>query len=108
MNIGIEAENVVSNYFENLGYEIIARRYKTRHGEIDIIASNAEQIVFIEVKYRKNINDCYEAISESQIRRIRNATEVFLSSKNLCSKPLRFDAVFLDTTLTIKHIQDAF
>ena len=108
MNIGIEAENIVANYLTNLGYEVLARRYKTKYGEIDLIARDGKEIVFIEVKYRKNINDCYEAISERQISRIRNAAELYLAENNFDNLPVRFDAIFCDKILTIRQIKDAF
>ena len=108
MNIGIEAENIVANYLTNLGYEVLARRYKTKYGEIDLIARDGKEIVFIEVKYRKNINDCYEAISERQISRIRNAAELYLAANNFDNFPVRFDAIFCDKILTIRQIKDAF
>ena len=108
MNIGIDVENAVANYLTNIGYNIIVQRYKTKYGEIDLIARNDEQIVFIEVKYRKNINDCYEAISERQISRIRNAAELYISTNNFDTLPVRFDAIFCDKNLTIRHIQNAF
>ena len=108
MNIGIEAENIVASHLTSSGYEVIARRYKTKYGEIDLIARDGEEIVFIEVKYRKNINDCYEAISERQISRIRNAAELYISVNNFDNLPVRFDAIFCDKNLTIRQIKDAF
>ena len=46
-------ENAVSEYLENAGYKILSRNYRIRGGEIDIIASYGEYIIFVEVKTRK-------------------------------------------------------
>jgi putative endonuclease len=53
--IGTAGENSAAEYLENLGYEILEKNYKSRMGEIDIIALSPEEVcVFVEVKTRKN------------------------------------------------------
>ncbi|MDR1334023.1 MAG: YraN family protein [Holosporaceae bacterium] len=60
------------------GYTIVARRYKTVCGEIDIIAKKSNIIAFIEVKSRKSEDKCYNAITNKQLQRIRRTSEIFM------------------------------
>jgi putative endonuclease len=78
------------------GYRILARRYKTVCGEIDIVAQKNDVIVFIEVKYRKNINKCYDAITAKQLRRIQRASGIFMNRrKNLGQNFIRYDVILV-------------
>lgn len=110
MNIGIDAEQAAAIFFENLGFRVIAHRFKTPYGEIDLIVSNDELIVFVEVKYRKHFSSSVESISPRQQARIRNAAEIFLSQHNdLCmNKDFRFDALIFDSNLNNEHIINCF
>lgn len=74
---GAHGETLIARKYEEWGYKIISRRYKTPYGEIDIIASKENTLVFIEAKTRSTIDD-NEYISKSQIRRNCRAAELFL------------------------------
>ena len=60
------------------GFWILKRRYKTKCGEIDIIAKKGDLITFIEVKFRQDLESGYMAISNKQLKRIQRASEIFL------------------------------
>lgn len=60
---GILGEDLASNYLENIGYKIIERNFLCKQGEIDIIAKDKDEYVFIEVKTRSN--RCYGRPSEA-------------------------------------------
>ena len=51
-SIGQQAEEVVSNNLRHLGYKIVERNWKTKYCEIDIVAQNKKEVLFVEVKYR--------------------------------------------------------
>lgn len=91
-------EKIAVNYFENLGYKIIHKNYKCRFGEIDLIAAGKEEIIFIEVKTRKNLNYGYpfEAVTDSKLEKIRQTSQHFLLN-NVCDYKnnycLRFDVI---------------
>lgn len=77
---GLFAEYFIIFYLRIKGYKILARRYKTHFGEIDIIAKKLDNLVVFEVKARKNKNLLTtEVVSKKQITRIQNAMNVFLS-----------------------------
>ena len=90
--IGIKGEELVQQYYETLGFDIIAKRYKTKFGEIDLVVSNQKLVIFIEVKSRKEINANYELINKKQIARNCNAARIFLSDhQNFLGFDMRFD-----------------
>lgn len=89
------------------GYRILAQRFKTPVGEIDIVAKRGQFIVAVEVKYRQKIEDAAYAIVPHQQRRISRALEWFISTQQHRWQHLRFD-VMLCSRFKIKHIQNAW
>ena len=59
------------------GFWILKRRYKTKCGEIDIIAKKGNLIAFVEVKFRQGVESSYMAITDKQLKRIQRASEIF-------------------------------
>lgn len=108
---GRNAERVAAWYLRAKGYRILAERYKTPSGEIDLIATRlakpfanpiairGRHLVFVEVKARATLQDGLEAISPRQQQRIRAAAETFLarnaSGTDLAPRMVqcRFDAI---------------
>ncbi len=102
-------EDKACEYLQQQGYKILSRNFYTYFGEIDIIALDGEEIVFLEVKYRKNSRQGYpeEAVTGWKQRRIYKSAEYYLyqTGKNHCK--CRFDVLaILDEDIT--HIKDAF
>lgn len=95
---GLLAEDQASNYLLNKGYIIIAKRYKTKFGEIDLIAKKHNTIVFVEVKYRKRFFDTYYSITDNQKNRLYNAANYFLTllEHEVEKFEYRFDAILMD------------
>ena len=80
------------------GYAILARRHRTRHGEIDIIARDGSTIVFVEVKARRDgaFGGAGAAVTPwKQQRIVRMATD-YLARRGLLDHPCRFDVVAID------------
>ncbi|MDR2157788.1 MAG: YraN family protein [Holosporaceae bacterium] len=89
------------------GYKILARRYKTPCGEIDIIAQKDNIIAFIEVKSRKTIEKCHNAVAQKQLKRIQRASEIFLERhRNLCQNFRRYDVVLVADWKFPTHIKN--
>lgn len=83
--IGREGEEKVAEYLRRHGYIILRRNWlNSRYGEIDIIAENRENIVFVEVKTRTNISvvSGLEAVDAKKMHRIKSAAEVFMRKLN--------------------------
>ena len=91
-------EDLACGELQRRGYVILARRYRTRHGEIDIIAREAGTVVFVEVKARRG--DAYGgaavAVTAWKQRRIARMAEDFLARRELLDAPCRFDVVSVD------------
>ena len=110
--IGESMEQEAINYLESNGFYVMARNYRFKRTEIDIIAKKDDFIVFIEVKYRKNnkFGHPENFVSDSQIERIRIATEEFILQRNYCRK-IRFDIISVtlqNSKVQIDHFEDAF
>ena len=93
--IGKSGEEVAVNFLKENGYKILIRNYKTRLGEIDIIASDRDTFCFIEVKTRNSdrFGSGLEAISGFKQRQISKVALLFLKDNNLLNKKARFDVV---------------
>lgn len=96
------------------GYRILARRFKCRSGEIDLIAQRGNLICFIEVKARKNRHEALNALSWHQRQRIIKAAEWYLA-RNIYGKngrmsafSCRFDLMAVEPWRLPTHVKDAW
>lgn len=91
------------------GYRILARRHRSRVGEIDIIARRGRTVAFIEVKARQSLEDALESVSARQRSRIRNAAELFLANRpHLAQLDARFDVMLVAGWRWPRHLIDAW
>jgi len=96
--IGKTGEDLAVEALEGRGYAILARRYRTRHGEIDIVARDGDTTVFVEVKVRVT-GECgtaAEAVTPVKQRRLARMAVDFLVRNRLGDLPCRFDVVAID------------
>ena len=108
--LGTEYESLACEYLEKEGLKIIARNYRVRIGEIDIIARDGNELVFIEVKYRKNrdYGGAEYAIPLSKQKVIRKVAEWYMKQNGVNPNAYcRFDAVLIDGE-NIEHIKNAW
>ncbi|MDR3187373.1 MAG: YraN family protein [Holosporaceae bacterium] len=104
---GIFGESIASLLLIIKGYSILARRYRTSCGEIDIIARKGDIVAFVEVKSRKSLTKCYEAIHNKQIRRIVRASEIFLrKNPRFHSSFIRYDVILVPDWNFPKHVKN--
>lgn len=108
---GIWAERYAALYLFFKGFRIVATRFKTPVGEIDLIAVRKNVIVFVEVKSRGSLDLARSAITEHSQNRIARAAQYFLS-KNHCPAAyknynLRFDVIALSKWKLV-HIPNAW
>ncbi len=91
------------------GYRVLARRYRSPAGEIDIVARRGATLVFVEVKARERFDDAAEAIGPHQRRRIIAAARMWLAAHPQdLSRPMRFDAVLVVPHRLPRHLEAAF
>lgn len=95
LEVGKSGEEAAVELLKASGYKILARNYKTRIGEIDIIAFQGDTLCFIEVKSRNSLRFGLpqEAVSAEKQRQISKAALSFLKSNNLLNRKARFDVV---------------
>ncbi len=91
------------------GYRILARRYRTKVGEIDLIARRGGVVAFIEVKRRGDLADGLEAVTPQARQRIRRAAELYIRRNPvLAEQTLRFDVMVVTPWSWPRHIVDAW
>lgn len=91
------------------GYKILARRYKTHQGEIDIVATRGTVLAFIEVKARPNLAQAAEAVSSQQQARLSRTASLFLAHyRGNSQHTMRFDVMLILPWHWPIHIENAF
>ena len=91
------------------GYRILARRYRTPLGEIDIVARRGGLIAFIEVKARRDLALAAHSVTPRQRRRVRRAAEAFLQRRpDLAGRDIRFDVMLVAPWRPPRHLIDAW
>jgi putative endonuclease len=111
--IGSWGEKLAVDYLVQCGYKIIEKNFRCKIGEIDIIARDKEYIVFVEVKYRKDISHGYprEAVNFYKQRTISKVALFYLKKNRLFDHSCRFDVLEIlgqNTNLQITLIKNAF
>lgn len=97
IEFGKAAENAAAKFLKAKGYKILKRNYKTKFGEIDIIAQQKGVICFVEVKARHSLNLGFpqEAVTAHKQRQICRVAVYYLKVNNLLGRPARFDVLAL-------------
>ena len=91
---GVLAEELAAKQLVGDGYKIIERRYKTKFGEIDLIAQKKDLIIFVEVKAHYNVSDSLYAVTPRTRRRIEQSALWFLfENPDYAACDMRFDVI---------------
>ena len=96
--LGKSGEELACRELVARGYAILARRYRTRHGEIDVIAEDGKTIVFVEVRM-KSSPQCgagAESVTPWKQRRVVRMAVDYIARHGLHDRPIRFDVVAID------------
>jgi putative endonuclease len=93
--LGESGEDTACRALEARGYRILARRYRTRLGEIDVVARDGGCVVFVEVKTRRggSFGDPAAAVTAEKQRRLALMAADYLARHRLHRAPARFDVV---------------
>ena len=106
---GVAAEHCARQLLENKSYRILAQRYKTKAGEIDLVAKRGDHLAFVEVKRRKTQEEAAWSVAPRQQARIALAAEVFLGEHTgLTHCSASFDVILVSPTQGCAHIEQAF
>lgn len=109
---GRSGEDIATEYLEKKGYIILERNFRCNQGEIDIIAIDKEELVFIEVKTRSNQNYGFasEAVNKQKKRHLIRAIKYYIYIRNLENEFIRIDVVEIyirNKKAYINHIKQA-
>ena len=114
-NIGTFYEDAAAEHIRENGGRIVERNYRTKQGEIDIIAKDGEYMCFVEVKYRtgNKYGDPLAAVNYVKQRKICRASQVYITCHGGdFDIPIRYDAISInvspDGSCLVKWIKNAF
>lgn len=104
--LGALGEEMAASILYSQGFDILERNYRCRIGEIDIIARNEEEIVFVEVKTRMEptVTEPAQSVGPEKQRTIRKTAEYYMLTKNPRDLWISFQVI----EITINQIQNAF
>ena len=106
---GLSAESRAAAYLVAKGYRIMARRFRSGVGEIDVIARRRNTIVFVEVKARASLDDAAYAVTPRQQARIVAAAEAWIAAHpEHAQSEFRFDAMLVAPGKLPRHLTAAF
>ncbi|MGY3531566.1 MULTISPECIES: YraN family protein [Bradyrhizobium] len=106
---GISAESRAAALLIAKGYRILARRFRTPYGEIDLVARRRNLVAFVEVKARASLDEAAYAVTPRQQQRIVNAAQAWLMAHPEHAEfDLRFDAVLIAPKSLPRHLLAAF
>ncbi|MCS7228012.1 MAG: YraN family protein [Endomicrobia bacterium] len=110
--VGLYYETLAIKYLKSCKYKILEKNFKTKFGEIDIIAYDKKDnsIVFVEVRYRKNSNygTPLETVKLYKQKRIAKSAVVYIKSLSKKNLNYRFDIISIIDNGKIEHLKNAF
>lgn len=110
---GTAGETSAVRFLELRGMKILCRNYRFERGEIDVVAEDGRELVFVEVKTRrtKSYGEPEEAVNAKKQAQLRKVAEGYLFEHRIDDRPCRFDVVaifFHNGKAEIKHFKNAF
>ena len=114
--LGRLGERLAAEHYRRLGYEVVARNHRTRHGELDLVVADERTLVFCEVKTRRRGSGTpWESLHDAKRDQVRRMARAFLAE--VAERPrrpeLRFDAVGVTLDdhgglVRLEHLEGAF
>ena len=107
--LGAKGEEIAVRYLKSRGYRIIERNYRIRLGEIDIIAEQGDDLVFIEVKTRSGtlFGSPFESVTKQKQKQLSKVALEYISKQGFHDRPARFDVVGIELQKGSEMFQDA-
>ena len=96
--LGKYGEDLAIRYLQEKSYKIVDRNFDTKYGEIDIIAKDGSELVFVEVKTRTSTDFGYPegAINQKKLLHLERMVQVYQQKNNIMNTPIRVDAISVD------------
>lgn len=115
LSVGRWGEAEAGTYLHRLGWEIVARNWTCRFGEIDLVARDGEEWVFLEVKTRRgdSFGTPEDAVTPAKRRKLLRAAASYLEGQNAADQPWRIDVIAVEgrpgrPPTRLDHYRDAF
>ncbi len=106
---GHRAETLAALYLRLKGYRILAKRFKTKLGEIDIIATKGDLVAMVEVKARRTVQEAVDSVTATAQHRIHNSADLWLGKQRNAERlSIRFDIIAICPKKWPSHFKDAF
>lgn len=112
--VGRKGEELAVKYLLNKGYEILARNYRCKIGELDVVARHAQTLIFIEVRSSSSLafGWPHESVNNKKKAKLRLVAQYYIQS-NCINLPVRFDVIGISFSTDgqlrkIEHVADAF
>lgn len=107
ISFGRSGEKRAASYLKKKGYQVIEMNYRSKFGEIDLIAKKDEELIFVEVKARSSakFGMGYESVTAQKQEKLVKTAQIYMMEKG--EKPCRFDVISIDGD-EITHIEGAF
>ena len=95
--VGASGEDRAVRFLLGLGYRILMRNYRCRHGEIDVVAFEGGEYVFVEVKLRASDDkgSALDAVTRAKQKKLARVAQQYLAERRIEDRPCRFDVVAL-------------
>ena len=113
MSLGTRGEDVAADYLKKRGCQLLAKNFRVKSGEIDLVVMHRGRLCFVEVKARRSYDVPQEAVSIAKQRRLTRLARIYLA-RNFRSEdiPCRFDVVAVeeknDHSIAVQWFQGAF
>lgn len=112
-NLGNRGEVLAAKFLRRQGYRILERNFRLRSGEIDIVAKDGDQIVFVEVKTRASDNQEFlrTSVNRGKEKRLLKTASYYLEKQKYQGLVSRFDVVFIVASnggMKIEHVKNVF
>lgn len=106
---GEKSEQLACDYLLKQGLQLIDKNYRCQHGELDLILSDNQTLIIVEVRFRQSnaFGGALESITRKKQSRIIASTQYYLL-KNKINRPIRFDVIAMSNDKQINWIQNAF
>ena len=109
-DIGKVYEDIAQNYLKKQGLRLITTNFNCRYGELDLIMSESDVLVFVEVKFRRNkaFGGAIAAVSNIKQQKLTRTVQFYMQQNGLSNHQARFDVIAIEGADEINWIKNAF